>query len=230
MAPGYARPVSLSVTIERLASTTDRLGSPQPARVAGVITDRVASLALRAAGWTFETELPREKKYIVLAVPHTSNWDGLLLLALSKAIRLPIAWMITADWVRGPLGVVLRRLGAVAIDRDRAGDVVGPMIVELGRRDEMVLVIPPEGTRGRAEHWKSGFYRIALGADVPVVPGYLDYGRKRAGFGPPLRMTGDVHADMDRIRAFYEQAAPTALVPGDFGPVRLREEDPLPSA
>lgn len=189
-----------------------------------MIADRAASLALRVAGWTFETELPREKKYIVLAVPHTSNWDGLLLVALSKAIGLPIAWMIKAEWVRGPLGALLRRLGAVAVQRDAAGDVVGHMIEELRRRDEMVLVIPPEGTRGRADHWKSGFYRIAVGADVPVVPGYLDFRRKRAGFGPPLRMTGDVTADMDRIRAFYAAQAPTGMYPDQFGPIRLREE------
>jgi len=189
-----------------------------------VITDRAASLALRLAGWSFETELPREKKYVVLAVPHTSNWDGLLLVALAQAIRLPMAWMIKAEWVRGPAGALLRRLGAVAIDRDRAGDVVGQMVDELRRRDEMVLVIPPEGTRGRADYWKSGFYRIALGADVPVVPGYLDFRRKRAGFGPAIRMTGDVHADMDKIRAFYETQAPTALDPDQFGPIRLREE------
>jgi 1-acyl-sn-glycerol-3-phosphate acyltransferase len=192
--------------------------------VAAVIADRVASLALRLAGWTFETELPPEKKYVVLAVPHTSNWDGLLLVGLAQAIRLPMAWMIKGEWVRGPLGVLLRRLGAVAIDRGRAGDVVGQMIEELRRRDEMVLVIPPEGTRGRADHWKSGFYRIALGADVPVVPGYLDFRRRRAGFGPALRMTGDVRADMERIRAFYAGQAPTAFHPDHVGPIRLREE------
>lgn len=189
-----------------------------------MILDRAASFALRLAGWKFETPLPVERKYVVLAVPHTSNWDGLLLLSLAQAIRLPMAWMIKAEWVRGPMGVLLRRLGAVAIDRDRAGDVVGQMIDELKRRDEMVLVIPPEGTRGRADHWKSGFYRIALGAGVPVVPGYLDFARKRAGFGAPIHLTGDVTADMDRIRAFYAAQAPTGFVPDHFGPIRLNEE------
>ncbi len=189
-----------------------------------MITERVASLSLRLAGWRFEGTLPTARKYIVLAVPHTSNWDGLLLVGLAGALRLPIAWMIKAEWVRGPLGGVLRRLGAVAVDRARAADLVDQMIEELRQRDEMVLVIPPEGTRGRAEHWKSGFYRIAVGAGVPVVPGYLDFARKRAGFGPALDMTGDVATDMARIRAFYETQAPTAYSPGDFGPIRLREE------
>jgi len=189
-----------------------------------VIADRLASLSLRAVGWQFENELPPLKKCVVLAVPHTSNWDGLLLVGLAQAARLPMAFMIKAEWVRGPLGPLLRRAGAVAVDRDRAGDVVGQMVEEFQRRDELVLVIPPEGTRGRADHWKSGFYRIALAAGVPVVPGYLDFRRKRAGFGPPIQLTGDVRADMDRIRAFYDSQAPTPFYPDQFGPIRLREE------
>jgi 1-acyl-sn-glycerol-3-phosphate acyltransferase len=99
------------------------------------------------------------------------------------------------------------------------------MVAELKRRDRMILVIPPEGTRGRADHWRSGFYHIARGAGVPVVPGYLDYGRKRCGMGPPIELTGDVRADMDRIRAFYAEVDPQARVPADFGPIRLRDEN-----
>ena len=189
-----------------------------------MIRRRAAAAALRAAGGEFEGEPPRIDKYVALATPHTSNWDGLLLLTIGEAIDLPMSWMIKAEWIRGPMGALLRRMGAVAVNRDAAGDLVPQMIEELQRRDRMVLVIPPEGTRGRAEHWKSGFYRIALGAGVPVVPGYLDYGRKRAGLGPPIHLTGDVKADMDRIRAFYADKAPSGLYADQFGPIRLREE------
>ena len=183
------------------------------------------ALPLRLAGWEFETPLPAEPKYVLLAVPHTSNWDGVLLLALAQRVGLKMSWMIKAEWVRGPLGAVLRRLGAVAIDRARAGDVVPQMIEEMQRRDELVLVIPPEGTRGRADYWKSGFYRIALGAGVPVVPGYLDYRRKRAGVGPAIHLTGDVAADMAKLRAYYASSPAAALYPDKFGPIRLRDED-----
>jgi len=189
-----------------------------------VLKRRLATLALRAAGWQFEGEAPKPKKYVCLAVPHTSNWDGLLLIGIQQALDLPMAFMIKASWVNSPVGPLLRRLGAVAIDRSQASDVVDQMIAEMNRRDELVLVIPPEGTRGRAEHWKSGFYRIALGARVPVVPGYLDFARKRAGLGPPIDLTGDVRTDMDRIRAFYAAHAPTAHDPAGFGPIQLREE------
>ena len=125
---------------------------------------------------------------------------------------------------KGFSGPVLRRLGAVAINRSRSTNVVDQMVEQFRTRDRFVLGIPPEGTRSRAEHWRSGFYHIALGAQVPVVPGYLDFGRKRAGLGAPIHLTGDVHADMDRVRAFYAEKKPVAFDPSSFGPIRLREE------
>jgi 1-acyl-sn-glycerol-3-phosphate acyltransferase len=185
----------------------------------------VATRALKLVGWEFERPIPAFDKAVVLAVPHTSNWDGVLLLALARSIGFEMNWMIKNDWLRGPMGVLLRRLGAVGVERSRATNMVDQMIDELRTRERLALVIPPEGTRGRADHWKSGFYHIALGAQVPVVPGYLDYGRKRAGLGEPIELTGDVTRDMDRIRAFYAAKAPVAHRPADFGPIRLRDED-----
>ena len=190
----------------------------------GVKESRLASLSLRLAGWEFEGERPPEKKYVALAVPHTSNWDGLLLVALTQSIGLQMEWMVKDSWVKGPLGSVLRRVGAVGINRSRATHVVDQMIEQFRQRDAFVLGIPPEGTRSRAEHWKSGFYHIAHGARVPVVPGYLDFGRKRAGLGPAIHLTGDVRADMDKLRAFYAEKTPKAHEPTKFGPIRLREE------
>jgi 1-acyl-sn-glycerol-3-phosphate acyltransferase len=190
---------------------------------------QLASLPLSLAGWQFEGSPPAEKKYVCLAFPHTSNWDGLLLVLLAQSIGLTMSWMIKDDWTRGPLGILLRRVGAIGIDRSGSHNVVERMIEEFGKRDELVLGIPPEGTRRRAEHWKSGFYQIALGAKVPVVPGYLDYGRKRAGLGAPLYLTGDVGADMDKIRAFYADVGATGRVPADVSPIRLRDEGRRPA-
>src|SRR5688572_19814171 len=100
---------------------------------------------------------------------------------LARSLDIEMSFMIKKDWLRGPMGTIMRRLGAVGIDRSRSTNVVDAMIAELRRRDRLWLVIPPEGTRSRAEYWKSGFYHIALGAEVPVVPGYVDYKRKRIG-------------------------------------------------
>lgn len=185
---------------------------------------KIARRLLRTAGWEFEGPVPDVPKCVALGVPHTSNWDGVLMLAGAASVGLEMSFMIKDDWLRGPMGPIMRKLGAVGIDRSKANNVVDGMVAELRRRDRLWLVIPPEGTRSRAEYWKSGFYHIARGADVPVVPGYMDYKRKRIGLGAPIHLTGDVGADMDRIRRFYAEKAPTPHVPADFGPIRLKDE------
>ena len=190
-----------------------------------MIRSRLANLALRAAGWEFETPKPKLSKYVIAAAPHTSNWDGVLMLAISQALELPLAFMIKDEWVKGPLGPVMKRFGAVAINRSKKTNVVEQMIEEFDRRDELVLVVPPEGTRKRAERWKSGFYHIALGAKVPVVPAYIDVSRKRIGMGEPIHLTGKVREDMDKLRAFYAGKKPVGFDPDAFGPIKLREED-----
>ena len=192
--------------------------------VIGVKKSRTASLSLRLTGWKFEGEPPPEKKYVALAVPHTSNWDGLLLVALLQSIGLQMEWMIKDSWIKGPLGPSLKKVGAIGIDRKKHTNVVEQMIEQFRTRDELVLGIPPEGTRSRAEHWKSGFYHIALGAKVPVVPGYLDFGRKRAGLGAAVYLTGNVREDMDKLRAFYAKMDPKPYDCSKFGPIRLKEE------
>lgn len=196
--------------------------------VEGVEPNRLAQLSLRLSGWQFEGPVPPEKKYVALAVPHTSNWDGLLLVGILQSIGLQMEWMVKDSWVKSPIGPVLRRVGAIGINRSKHTNVVDQMVAQFKERDAFVLGIPPEGTRSRAEYWKSGFYHIALGADVPVVTGFLDFARKRAGLGPAIRMTGDVRADMDKIRAFYKEKDPKPYDASKFGPIRLREENAEP--
>jgi 1-acyl-sn-glycerol-3-phosphate acyltransferase len=190
----------------------------------------IQSLAARAAlralgGWRFVGDVPKPKKAVCLAVPHTDNMDGLMLVLLAQSVDMPIAWMVKDVWGKPPMGWAVRGVGGVPIERSRPHGMVGEMIAELRERDRMHLVIPPEGTRARADHWKSGFYRIALGAHVPVVPGFLDYRSKTGGFYDPIDLTGDVRRDMDAIRAFYPDLAAMARHPEKVGPIRLREED-----
>lgn len=185
---------------------------------------RLAWAALRAAGWQWEGDLPTDKKFVVLAYPHTSNWDGVVMTLIARSVGLDMKFMIKQDWVKGPMGPLMRAMGAVAIDRSKKNNVVDQMIAEFGERDSLALIIPPEGTRSRADGWKSGFYHIARGANVPVVPGYLDYKRKRAGMGPARMLTGDVKADMDSLRAYYATKQPTAQDPRDQSPIKLKEE------
>ena len=159
---------------------------------------------------------------MLIAAPHTSNWDLLHLLALAWSVDIPVSWMGKHTLFRGLLGPLMRAVGGVAVQRDRRNDLVRQMADVFASREQLVLTVPPEATRGRAEYWKSGFYRIAFEAGVPIHLGYLDYPTKTGGFGTSVVPTGDVKADMDLIRAFY--ADKRGRYPERFGPIRLRDE------
>ncbi len=177
---------------------------------------------LRAFGWREEGERPTAP-FVLIAAPHTSNWDLPFTLALSYVYDLPIRWAGKHTLFAFPFGPVMRALGGVPIRRDRRENRVSQLAALFDEHPDLVLTVPAEGTRSRVEHWKSGFYHVAREAQVPIVCGYLDYARKRGGFGFSLTPSGDVRADMDRIRAFY--ADKIGKYPEKFGPVRLREED-----
>jgi 1-acyl-sn-glycerol-3-phosphate acyltransferase len=187
---------------------------------------RVAKLALKAlGGWRYVGEVPTVKKAVCLALPHTDNMDGVLLVLLSASVGMPISWMVKDAWGKGITGPLIRGVGGIPIDRSKSNGMVDQMIEAFAKTDELYLVIPPEGTRSLTEYWKSGFYRIALGANVPVIPGRLDYVAKTGGFGPPIDMTGNPRVDMDKIRAYYGDVGKVAKYPEKFGPIRLREEE-----
>ena len=163
---------------------------------------------------------------MILAVPHTTNLDGLLLVLLTRSIGMPGHWMVKDVWVRPPIGWLTRRVGAVGVNRGTATGMVGQMADRFAEHDEFRLLIPPEGTRSHVDHWKSGFYRIALEADVPVVPSYVDYRSRRGGFLPAIQLTGDPVTDMDAVRAAYPEASEMARHPDRVGPIGLRSEHP----
>ena len=182
----------------------------------------LASAFLRLNGWRAEGARPLSRKFVLIAAPHTSNWDLPYLLALAALYDVKISWMGKHTLFRGLPGAVLRRLGGVPVDRRHRGDLVRAMSALFEERDRLVLVVPAEGTRSYVPHWRSGFYHIARSAQVPLVLGYLDYQRKRGGFGPELVLTGDVSQDMDEIRSFYSDKV--GRYPEKFGAVRLKEE------
>jgi 1-acyl-sn-glycerol-3-phosphate acyltransferase len=183
----------------------------------------LARAFLSATGWEPEGARPTAPKFVLIAAPHTSNWDLAYLLALSETFDLRVSWLGKHSLFYPPLGSVMRAVGGIPVVRHKRSNMVTQVAELFAERDELALVVPAEGTRGYAEYWKSGFYRIAQAAQVPIVFGYLDYARKRGGFGAKaLVPTGDLHADMDVIRAFYGDKV--GKYPAQFGPVRLREE------
>ena len=185
---------------------------------------RLSRLGLRILRWEFVPSPMPPSKAMILAVPHTTNLDGLLLVLLTRSIGLPGSWMVKDIWVRPPIGWLTRRVGAVPVNRKGSNGLVGQMVERFAEPGDFRLLVPPEGTRGRVDQWKSGFYRIALEAGVPVVPSYVDYRTRRGGFLPAIELTGDVDIDMDAIRAAYPEAASMARHPDKVGPIRLSDE------
>lgn len=159
---------------------------------------------------------------MLVAAPHTSNWDLLWLLLMASAKGIPIRWLAKHDLFRGVQGWCLRRLGGVPVVRGRSEDRVAATARLFREMDSLVLVIPPEATRARADFWKSGFYHIARLGGVPIVPTALDYGARVGEFGAPVAADVGVRPLMDAMRAFY--AGRQGAYPERFGPIRLREE------
>lgn len=167
---------------------------------------RALSLAfLRLNGWRVEGSLPPDTpKCVLIAAPHTSNWDLPYTLMCAFALRLNIVWMGKASIFRFPFGALMRWLGGIAVDRSKANSLVAASAAALvAAEGRLQLVVPPEGTRGRTRHWKTGFYFIALEARVPIVLAFMDYQRKVAGLGPVFVPSGDVERDMAEIKRFY---------------------------
>jgi 1-acyl-sn-glycerol-3-phosphate acyltransferase len=178
---------------------------------------------LKVTGWKLEGQPPPGlTRYVLIAAPHTTNWDLPFTLAFGVLLDLKINWVGKHTLFQGPLGPLMRSLGGLPIDRRARHNMVERLARAFSERDHLILVVPAEGTRARTEYWRSGFYHIAREANVPIVLGYLDYSRKLGGLGPAITPTGDVKADMDLIRAFY--ADKQGLYPQRFGPVQLRAE------
>jgi 1-acyl-sn-glycerol-3-phosphate acyltransferase len=163
----------------------------------------VARMVLWLGGWTVEGTPPTAPRCVLIAFPHTSNWDFIWTLAFAWALDVEISWMGKEEMFRWPFGGFMRALGGVPVHRKARANQVDQLAERLRDAKRLTLVVPAEGTRHWVPRWKSGFYHIARAAGVPVVLGFLDYGRKVGGFGPAVRVTGDVRRDMDAIRAFY---------------------------
>ncbi len=177
-------------------------------------------LFLKVMGWRLEGSPPDVPKYVLIAAPHTSNWDFPLMLAMTFAFKIQCVWMGKHSMFRRPFGVIFTWLGGIPVDRSSSHSVVEQTIQVFQSRKEIVLAVGPEGTRKKTDHWKKGFYYVALGAKAPLAFGFADYERKVIGFGPALMPTGDIQADMEVIRDFYKDI--TAKFPENFSDIRVK--------
>lgn len=157
----------------------------------------------RMSGWRVAGQLPDIPKFVLIGAPHTSNWDFILFLWAQAALRMKPRWIGKHTIFFWPMGVLWRALGGIPVERGARLNVVEQAIETFQAADRMILVVSPEGTRRRTAEWKSGFYHIALGAGVPVVPGSLDFPSKTLTIGPPVTLSGDTQADLEVFRTFY---------------------------
>ena len=160
---------------------------------------------LRLTGWKIEGSLPPDgQKSVLIAAPHTSNWDLPYTLMVAFALRLRIYWMGKEQIFKPPFRGLMMWLGGIPVQRESANNLVAASVQAIQAADgPLQLVVPPEGTRSKVRYWKTGFYYIATGAGVPIVLAYMDYERKLSGLGPVFHPSGDLQADMARIQAFY---------------------------
>ena len=200
---------------------------PTPADVSshryGSFARMIGALFLRLFGWRVEGRFPALPKAVLIAAPHTSNWDLPFMLACAYVLDLRPMWLGKQQLFRWPFGGLMRWLGGLPVNRSRSGDLVRQAVERFAAVPSLLLLVPPAGTRSMAPHWKSGFYHIANGAGVPIVCTFLDYRNRVGGIGCTVIPSGDLAADMDQIRAFYDGV--TAKYPAQSTPVRLREEN-----
>ncbi len=176
---------------------------PRVPRRGNALSRWLGRVVLRAMGWRLEGSIPDLPKMILIGAPHTSNMDGVVSFAALTALGLRAGTMVKDSAFRGATGVLLRWLGAQPVDRKSAKGVVEQTIDAFNNRPAFVLLLAPEGTRSAAPEWKRGFYHVARGANVPVVPAAIDYGRKRITFGAPLLAGDDFDADLRLLLDFY---------------------------
>lgn len=177
---------------------------------------------LRFFGWEVEGGAPGVPKAVVIAYPHTTNWDLPFTLAVAYALDVDVHWLGKKSLFRAPYGWFMRWVGGIAVERSRSTNLVDSIVGTLAPIREILVIIPPEGTRSQSGRWKSGFYWVAVGAELPIILGYLDYKRKRGGLGEIFYPSGDIEADFGKIRDFYSGV--TGKFPEKQGAITLADD------
>ena len=185
----------------------------------------LAQTVMHLSRWTFAPEFPLPDRCLVIGAPHTSNWDGFYMVMAMWAVERPVSFLVKKNLTDVPvIGSFVKAIGGIPVDREHPGHLVDRIISLAESKEHFVLVITPKGTRSVRPYWKSGFYRIAMDADLPIVPGFIDGAKHRYGWGEPMRLTGNRRNDMDKIRDFYSGLV--GIRPENTCVPRLRNEDP----
>jgi 1-acyl-sn-glycerol-3-phosphate acyltransferase len=187
------------------------------------LAQAIGKLALRLLGFHAVPVAVHDAKVVCICAPHTSNWDLPIFLAAAAALGLRVSWLGKHTLFRLPFGGLFRAFGGIPVDRTRNTNLVQHVAEIFRARDGLILGIAADGTRRRVEYWKSGFYQIALQAQVPIGLAYLDFSTRTVGFKGFLVPSGNVRADMDRIRSTYADIR--GKYPAQESVIRLMEEE-----
>ncbi|HEU4499963.1 MAG TPA: 1-acyl-sn-glycerol-3-phosphate acyltransferase [Sphingomicrobium sp.] len=160
------------------------------------------------SGWTISGSLPADRKFVIMGASHTSNWDFLVFLGAVHVLDRKVHFIGKQSLFGWPLGGFMRALGGIPVDRGSRQDLVSQVVEQFDAHDDFILVVAPEGTRSRTTEWKTGFYQIALKADVPIVAAGPDFPSKRGVFGPVIRPTGNYVGDMKPAFDFFRTITP----------------------
>ncbi len=177
---------------------------------------KIFTAYFKLSGWTHKDIVPVEdfKQSVVLAVPHTSNWDAVIMFGTFDLLKINARFTIKKSWMKFPLGLITKPLGGISIDRrpkkdgEKRESAVDAMVRLFKENEDLVLLITPEGTRSKREEWKTGFYHIAKGANVPIALSYIDFKNKESGVGKLIYPSDDMEKDMREIMAFYKNSNP----------------------
>lgn len=172
------------------------------------VAEALGHAVFRLMGWRIEGQLPLLDKFVVIGAHHTSNWDFVLFIAAKFILRLNARWFGKHSIFRWPFGALMRYWGGIPIRRHLKLNTVEQAIEAFAEHRQFILVLSPEGTRRKVERWKSGFYHIACGAGVPIVPAALDFQHRRIVIGVPFQPTGNEEADLRQLLAFYRPYVP----------------------
>jgi len=182
------------------------VGSSVPRR-GGLLSRFVGSFVLRVLRWRVEGGIADHPRYVAIVAPHTSNWDFVVGLAARYALRLDASWLGKHRLFRPPFGWIMRRWGGIAVDRTASHDVVSQTVAEFSSRPRVFLVITPEGTRKQVSRWKTGFWHIAKGAGVPILPIVFNWRDRVIRIGAPFLPGADVASDIEQLQGFFSGAS-----------------------
>lgn len=181
---------------------------PSVPKRGNAISRAIGRAVLLLGGWRFEGTIPDEPKFVIIVAPHTSNWDFIVGVGALFAIGFQISFLGKHSLFKWPLGVFMRWLGGIPVERSVSRDRVGENVAAFSSADKLILAVAPEGTRKLVKEWKTGFYHVAHGAHVPIVPVVFDYGTKIIRLYAPFWTTGDADGDIRQLKDLYRSVVP----------------------